>query len=163
MAAAPFVLLGAQIQVAAAWTGVAPGAPGTQTVAGTLTAGVDLSAWGAQVALPEKVVQVDATNFGSGAFRIILAGIKSLDVGLTFNQDFAAAALDAVLRSTLGGIGVYFYIDVKATSAVRSATNPSLVAQLLMSDYNPLVGAVGQLANNAYTWPANGAFTTLIA
>ena len=158
------VLTNATITVGTAWSGgSAPGLPGTQTVAGTITSGSDLSVYCTSVSIPLTMATQDATNFGSGAFRVVLGGIKSSDVSLSLNNDFAASALNDILRTTLGGLGSTVYLDIKSTNAVRSGTNPSYVFAVLLSQIQPVTGSVGNINAMSLTWPSTGAFATLIA
>jgi hypothetical protein len=159
--AAPFALLTASTLLGSAWTGTAPGTASTGS--GTINSGsgtyLDASAWATQVTLPQVVATLDVTSFGDAGFRRMIAGIKSLDVGLTFNQDLSASALHATINAI--GIGGTFYIDAKATNASRSATNPSLVAQLLVSSYPIVTGQVGAVAQVQVTWQSTGWFGVL--
>lgn len=157
------VLTNASITAGAAWTGTAPGLPGTQTVAGTVTSGSDLSVYCTSVSIPLTIATQDGTNFGSGAFRVTLGGIKSTDVSLSFNNDFAASALNDILRTTLGGLGSQVYLDIKPTSAARSVTNPSYVFAVLLTSIQPVSGSVGNINAMSLTWPSTGAFTVLTA
>lgn len=157
---AALVLLAPKILVGAAWTGTAPGAPGTQTVSGTITSSVDMSAMIQQVAIPLNVNEIDASNFGSGGYKINLAGLKDATVQLTFNQDFAASQVDATIWTTLV-FGATVYIDVNPTTAARSATNPSYVFAVVVGDYTPITGKVGDLVTPSVTWTVTGQFARL--
>lgn len=157
------VLTNATITVGAAWTGTGPGLPGTQTVSGTITSASDLSTYCTSVSIPLTIATQDATNFGSGAFRVMLGGIKSSDIALSLNNDFAASALNDILRTTLGGLGALVYIDIRPTSAARSATNPSYVFAVLLTEIQPVTGSVGSINAMSLTWPSTGAFATLTA
>lgn len=157
------VLTNATISAGAAWTGTAPGLPGTQTVAGTITTASDLSTYCTSVTLPLTIGTDDATNFGSGGFRVVLSAIKSTDVGLNLNNDFAASALNDILRTTLGGLGATVYLDVRATSAARSATNPSYVFACVITSLQPINGAIGSINSMSLTWPSTGKFEVLTA
>jgi len=114
-----------------------------------------------QVAINLATTTQDATNFGSGGFVNVLAGLKSATVAMTFNQDFAASQIHSLINTTLGGLGATAYLDIKATSAVRSATNPSYVFAVILTEYHPVMGQVGALATFGVTWPSTGAFVAL--
>ena len=156
------VLTNAMILAGAAWTGTSPGAPGTQTIAGTITSTSDLSAYCTNVELPEEVNMVDAANFGSGGYMIRLPGLKSAGIGLGFINDYAGSALDQILRVTFG-FGTLIYLDIKPTNSARSATNPSFVFATYISDYKPIVGSVGALSAPSVNWQTTGAFGYLTA
>lgn len=153
------VLTSATIQVGTAWTGTAPGTPGTQTISGTVSSPSDISAYVFQVEAPWNVDTPDASNFGSGGYVVQLAGMKSVGgLKLGINQDYAGAAIDSLVR---GWFGTTVYIDVKPTSAVRSATNPSAVYAAIVSQYIPVVGQVGNKAMMSLQWQVTGAFAVL--
>ena len=90
---AAFAVTSKTIQLAAAWTGTAPGAPGTQTIAGTLTSASDISAYvrsGGDAGT--SVAMLDGTNYASGGYTSQYPGLKSGD-DLTYDiiGDYAFA------------------------------------------------------------------------
>ena len=92
--------------------------------------------------------------------------ISSGTVQLNFNQDFAAANVDALfgLGGTLGlvvGQVTPYYIDIKPTSSARGATNPSFVAGFLNTGINSINGNVGDLAKVQASFPLTGRFIKL--
>ncbi len=150
-----------KIQLAAAWTGTAPGAPGTQTIAGTLSSASDISAYCTAVEVPFNVATQDGTTFGSGGFMVKYAGLKDGSLTLTLLNDFAATYLDSIIWTTLGGLGATVYFDVMPTSASRGTSNPSYVGAVIITDYKPIPVQVGGLAAVQVTWPTTGAFARL--
>ena len=160
---AALVLTNAQILTGTAFTTVAPGLPGTQVVAGTITSAVDISTYCTNVAVNVKAAMLDITNFGSGGYHAEIPGLKTGQVGLNFLQDYAAAALDAIVRTTLGGLGALIYVDVKATNAARAVTNPSFVFAAYIADYTFITGNVGALNLSMLPLTPTGAFAWLTA
>jgi hypothetical protein len=157
------VLTNASVQLAAAWTGTAPGLPGTQTIAGTLTTASDISAFTQSVGVETSSAMQDGTTFGTGGFVANYAGLKSGQLTLNLLNDFAASQLDAIIRTTLGGLGATVYYDVKPTSSARGTSNPSYVGAVILADWKPITTQVGNLTVVSVTWPITGAFTTLTA
>lgn len=161
---AAFVNTSRSILLGAAWTGTAPGLPGTQTVSGTLTSAQDISAYvkGGNPAV--KAAMQDGTTFTSGGFVVQYPGLRSGD-DITFDclSDFAASTLYPIVQTTLGGLGSLVYLDLKATSSARSATNPSFVAAAYISAWTPVTGAVGDLAAASLTLTITGKFDYLTA
>jgi hypothetical protein len=147
-----------------AWTGTAPGAPGTQSVSGTITSSTDFSIMTTAVNLSLTADEIDYTNFASGGWRLKTSGLKAGTVQLDFNQDYAASQLDALfgLGGTFG-FGTTFYLDVKPTSSARSATNPSTVISCVNLDYKPVAGKVGDLAVVSLQFPTTGQVARLTA
>lgn len=154
---AVFALTGATILVGTAWTGTAPG--GIATPSGTITTSTNISALVSQVELSLEADEIDFTNFASAGWRQKISGLQMGTVNLTLNQDFDASVTDAIfgLGGTLGfGSSSSLFMDIKATSAARSATNPSYVLRFLNLQYTPLAGSVGELATMSLTFPTTG-------
>lgn len=158
---AALVLTNCKIQIGAAWTGTAPGGPGSQTVAGTITTASDLSVFATSVEVPKKADVKESTNFGSGGYVTKAAGLKSASLKIGVNQDFAASQLHSIISGL--GLGAVVYYDVMPTNAVRSATNPSEVGQAIITSYTPVMGKVGDLLVLSLDWEVTGAFATLTA
>ena len=112
---------------------------------------------------PEDVVET--TAFGPVGERTRTSGLKDHSITLEFHNDFASGALESIIDGI--GIGQLANIQVKPTSAAVSATNPAYKAdnsgsgatkagQVLISEWTPLNGAVGELATVSVTWPVSG-------
>ena len=143
---AAFVNTSRTILLGAAWTGTAPGLPGTQTVSGTISSASDISSYVRGGAPSPSVAMLDGTNFASGGFTVQYPGLKSGDT-ITFDiiADFASSTVYPIIQTTLGGLGSLVYMDLKPTSSSRAATNPSFVAAAYVSQWSPLTGNVGDL------------------
>ena len=148
-----------KIQLAAAWTGTAPGTASTPS--GTLSSPSDISAYCTAVEVPFTVGTQDGTTFGSAGFTVKYASLKDGSLSLTLLNDFAATYLDSIIWSTLGGLGATVYFDVMPTSAARGTSNPSYVGAVIITDYKPIPVSVGGLAAVSVTWPTTGAFARL--
>lgn len=94
---------------------------------------------------------VETTNF-SGGGRERQAGLKDDSFELTFQQDFEAGSVDAVLYP-LYDEETEFEIEVRPTSAAVSATNPSYTATCILLEYSPLDGKVGDLSETKVKIP----------
>lgn len=157
------VLTNAQVQLSTTWTGTAPGLPGTQTISGTLASASDISAFVQSAGVETSVALQDGTTFGSGGFVSNYAGLKSATLTLNLLNDFAASQLDAIIRTTLGGLGATVYYDVKPTNSARGTSNPSYVGAVILSDWKPITTQVGNLTVVSVSWSTVGQFTTLTA
>jgi hypothetical protein len=159
---AAIVLTSATVLAGGAWTGTAPGAPGTQTVSGTITTSIDLSPFCTSVTINTTMALQEITNFASGGYTGQAAGLKSASVAFNFNQDFAVTTgLDYLINTTLSGLGDFFYCDIKPTSSARGTSNPSYVFELILAEYMPIVGNVGDKATVGVTFPVNFAWARL--
>jgi hypothetical protein len=135
-------------------------------VSGTVASSTDISTMITQVDVGLSVAQLETTNFGSGGWKTMTMGLKEGTLQLNFNQDFAASKIDALFGlggSIIPALGAYGYIDVKPTSAARSATNPSYVFQVYNSSYNPISGSVGALAVGTLQFTITGQIARLTA
>lgn len=106
------------------------------------------------------VEEVDKTSLGSAGWREVAAGLKSGSVTLNFQQDFAAGAIDSLLYPL---IGTEATVTIRSSSATVSASNPAYAAVVLISQYTPINGAVGDLATFDVTFPTIGAITRATA
>lgn len=114
---------------------------------------VVLSAYVRSVTLNTEAEDLEDTAMGD-TYRSRLGGLKDWSVDIEFNQDFAASAVDVTIFALLGTVVT---IKVRPTSAAIGATNPEYSGSVLISEYNPLDGSVGDLATTSVSWPGAGA------
>ena len=120
---------------------------------------VDMSLMCTKVTLKVSAADLENTAFG-GTYRSRIGGLKDASLDVEFNQDFAAAQVDALLWPLLGTVVAF---ELKPTSGAASATNPRYTGSVLIAEYSPLDGSVGDLAKNSASWPTSGSvlrFTT---
>lgn len=115
-------------------------------------AGVDYSDHVSQVEVSLKKDAVDTTNF-SGGGKEQAAGLKSDEFGVTFQQDFAAGSINAVLYN-LYNTEVEFEVAVKPTALAVSSTNPIYKGTCILLEYQPLSGSPGDLSETKVTFPS---------
>lgn len=113
---------------------------------------VDMSAMASKVTFKNSAGELDDTAFGDTSHSRV-GGLKDGTLSVDFNQDFAAAQVDATLWPIFGTVVA---IELKPTSAAPSATNPRYVGSVLINDYSPIDGSVGDLAKVSVTWPTSG-------
>jgi hypothetical protein len=121
---------------------------------------VDLSDHIASVTLSTSNDVVDTTGFSSTAARTRVAGLLDNSLTLEFHQDFATSNVEATIFPL---IGTNTTVIVKPTSSAVSATNPSYTCSASVVEWQPLSGAVGELATASVTWPISGAITKAVA
>ena len=103
--------------------------------------GVTLSDHANKVTVEDTRDSVDITAFGATS-KAITKGLGDAKITVTFFQDFAGGKTHATLQPLIGSTtGVT--IEVRATSAGRSATNPAALMTGLLMNYNMLDGSVG--------------------
>lgn len=113
----------------------------TLTDATVIVNGVTLSDHANNVQVEDTRDSVDITAFGATS-KAVTKGLGDAKITVTFFQDFAAGKVHATLQPLIGSTtGVT--IEVRATSAARSATNPAALMTGLLMNYNMLNGGVG--------------------
>lgn len=119
--------------------------------------GVNLSDHITSVSLSTSDDVVDTSAFGTGGARTRVAGLADNSVTLEFAQDYAAANVEATIYPLLGTLTTVVVTPTSATGG--TATNPSYTFSALVSEWQPLSGAVGELATASVTWPISGVIT----
>lgn len=114
----------------------------------------DLSTYCSKAELQLESEAKDVTTFGSAGWKEFLGGLKSGTLALEFKQDFAAAALDSILWPLFGTVVAF---EVRPTSAVVGTSNPKYTGSVLISQYNPVTGGVGDEATVSISLPTSGA------
>lgn len=125
------------------------------TNASVVFSGSDLSSYISSITLSTSLDVVDTTSFGNTA-RTRVAGLADNQVTVEFFQDFGSGLLESIVYPT---IGTSVAMVVKPVAEAVSATNPSFSFNALVSEWQPLSGAVGELATASVTWPISGAIT----
>jgi hypothetical protein len=121
---------------------------------------VNLSDHIASVTLNTSSDVVDTTGFSSTAARSRVAGLADNSVTLEFHQDFATSNVEATVYPLIGTTTTVVVTPVDTTV---SGTNPSYTFTALVAEWQPLSGAVGELATASVTWPISGAITKAVA
>jgi len=111
-----------------------------------------LASYLTQAELKTSANDITTTSFGN-TWVTRVAGLKEGSLTLQFNQDYAAAAVDATLWPLLGTSAT---VVIKPTSTAVSATNPAYTAVALVTETVPVSGTIGDLATFSVTWPTNG-------
>lgn len=83
-------------------------------------------------------------------------GLKSGNLSIEFQQDFAASEVDATLWPLLGSTTAF---EVKPTSGAVSSTNPKYSGNVLVNQHIPVANAVGELATMSVSFPTSGTIT----
>jgi hypothetical protein len=121
-------------------------------------AGTDISTNVASVTLTSSVNEVETTAFGQGAVTRV-AGLIDNSITLDLHQDYSA--VEGLVYPMLGGTAVT--ITVKPNGTAVSTANPSYTGSVLITEWTPVNGAVGELATVSVTWPISGTITKATA
>jgi hypothetical protein len=103
--------------------------------------GVVLSDHANKVTVTDNRDTVDVTAFGATS-KAIVKGLGDATISVDFFQDTAAGKTHATLQPLIAS-NTPVTIEVRPTSAARSATNPAAVMQGLLTTYNFLDGSIG--------------------
>ena len=95
-----------------------------------------------KVTIEDNRDAVDITAFGATS-KAVTKGLGDAKITVTFFQDFASGKVHATLQPLVGST-TPVTIEVRATSAARSATNPAALMSGLLMTYNMLDGGVGE-------------------
>ena len=121
---------------------------------------VNLSAWCTSASFKIDVDDQETTAFGTSGYRSRIGGLKDATLDLEFNQDLAAAAVNATLQPLVGTVVTF---TLKQSSAATSATNPEYQSSVLITEYTPIDGKVGDLASVKVSYPNTGAVVYAVA
>jgi hypothetical protein len=124
------------------------------TDVGVVLGGVDLSDHVASVEIAQNFDEVETTAFGDGG-RTRVAGLEDSSITLSFHQDFSAANVDATIAPLVGGTAS-FNIGPFGTAEPAAGTAPRYTGTVLITEWSPLNGAVGDLSTVDVTWPVSG-------
>lgn len=105
---------------------------------------------------PTADVKENTAMGAAGQSKTKLIGLKDWSVDAEFNQDFAAASVDATLWAIYAG-AVPVAIEVRPLSTARATTNPAWTGNVLLPNYTPFDGAVGDLSVTKLTLEGTGA------
>jgi hypothetical protein len=101
---------------------------------------VNLSAWVRSITVKDEVEAHDITTMGATA-KIEAPGLYQPGLSVTFKQDRASSAVDQTLAAIRGATAA---VEVRASSASASATNPKWTATVFAKSYTPIGGNVGE-------------------
>jgi len=102
---------------------------------------VDLSDHVKSLTLNYEAETQDDTAMGDDT-RSMLGGLKNWSASVEFHQDYAVGEVDVTIFSL---VGTSTAIEIRPTSAVVSATNPSYTGNGMVTTYSPVSGAVGDV------------------
>ena len=125
------------------------------TNASVTFASTDVSSYVSSITLSTSLDVVDTTSFGNSA-RTRVAGLADNQVTVEFFQDLGSGLLESIVYPTIGTSAA---MVIKPVAGSTTATNPSYSFNALVSEWQPLSGAVGELATASVTWPISGAIT----
>lgn len=121
---------------------------------------VDLSDHVTTVTISASADELEDSAMGD-SWRTFLQGVKSFDMTLEFNDDYAASEVDATLWAAFN-TGTNVTVVFKPTSASVSATNPSYTGSVVPQP-GDIGGGYGDLTKRSVTLRGSGALTRATA
>lgn len=119
---------------------------------------VDRSSWCNKIELTAEVEEKDVTTFASSGWKEVLGGIASGQLAIGFRNDVAASQLDETMW-TLFTAGSNVTFEVRASNAAVGTSNPKYTGSVLVREWKPIVGSVGDVNELDVTYPTSGAVT----
>ena len=114
--------------------------------------GTDISDHVIQVTVAVEVDEVETSAFGS-VWRTRIAGLKTGSIQIDYQNDYAASQASAVINPLLG-TNATVVVTQTGTGGTIAGT-----AVVLVTQTQPVNGAVGDLSTSSVTWPTTGTVT----
>lgn len=124
-------------------------------------AGGTISANVAQVTIAMEADDIEVTNFGGAGWRERIGGLKSGTFSMELHQDYAMGSIDSTFFANLGGT-VAVSVRPSGTAAVGTAS-PEYRFDVLVTGYDSVDSAVGDLATFSVSYPITGPVTRATA
>ena len=120
--------------------------------------GTDISGNVAAVTLSTTAAEVATTAFGSTAVTRV-SGLIDNSVTFAIHNDYNA--IDGIFFPLVGSTAVTCVVKPNGTAA--GTTNPSYTFSVLVTEWTPVNGAVGELNTADVTFPISGAITKALS
>jgi hypothetical protein len=114
--------------------------------------GTDISANVASISLTSSAAEVPTTAFGNTAITRV-SGLIDNSVTFSIHNDYNA--IDGLFFPLVGSTAVSCIVKPNGTAAASSA-NPSYTFSVLVTEWQAVNGAVGELATADVTFPISG-------
>ena len=120
--------------------------------------GTDISSNVASVTLNTSAAEVATTAFGSTAVTRV-SGLIDNSVTFSIHNDYNA--IDGLFFPLVGSTAVTCVVKPNGTAV--STANPSYTFSVLVTEWTPVNGAVGELNTADVTFPISGAITKALS
>jgi len=109
-----------------------------------------------KVELAIQVEDKEVTTYASAGWKERLGGLKEGTLGLSLFNDIAAGNLDQNFWTNLGSVLAF---EVRLTQSARSTANPGYIGNILVKEWKPIQGSVGDVATVDVSFPTSAAVT----
>jgi hypothetical protein len=115
--------------------------------------GNDLTQWCAKVEVVDEYEEKDVTTYASGGAKEVLGGLESGNVGISFKNSHTAGELDEIMWALRRTVPAF---TVRADAAAVSTSNPQYSGNILINQWSPIAGSVGDVNEFDVTFPLSG-------
>jgi hypothetical protein len=122
--------------------------------------GTDISNDVAAITLSTTAAEVPTTSFGSGGAVTRVAGLIDNSVTLSLHNEYSS--VEGLIYPLVGSTAVTMVIKPAGTAAAGTAS-PHFTFSVLVTEWSPVNGAVGELNTADVTWPISGTITKAVA
>jgi hypothetical protein len=106
----------------------------------------------------------ETTNFGSNGWRERVQGLGSGSLDIEWNQDYAAGGIDSIVWALATAAAGTSSVEVRpASTAAAGSSTPKYTGSVVLTGWNPIDSAVGDVATVSTSWPFTGAVTRATA
>jgi hypothetical protein len=105
------------------------------------------------VTVNTTAAEVETTTMGAGGVTRV-GGLQDSSVTLSMINDFSY--VEGIVYPLLGSTAT---VVVKPNGTAVGTANPSYTATVLISEWSPISGAVGEISTADVTWPVSGTVT----
>lgn len=109
-----------------------------------------------KVELTVDVEEKDVTHYASLGWKEVKGGIKSGGLGFGFFNDHDAGGIDELMWANIGEVVPF---EVRHTQDAISTSNPAYKGNLLLKEWKPINGGVGDVNELDVSWPTSGQIT----
>lgn len=113
----------------------------------------DLTQWCAKVELDDTFEEKDVSTFASGGAKEVLGGQESGSLGITFRNSHTAGELDSIMWALRRTVVTF---TTRADAAAVSTSNPQYSGSILVNQWSPIMGSVGDVNELDVTYPLSG-------
>lgn len=123
---------------------------------------VNISGYCSKVEITTNVEKKDVTTFADSGWKKLLGGLKSGQVAVTLINDMLDDDLDEDMY-TLFAAGVPVTFEFRSSNAAVGVSNPKYTGKILIDQWKPISGGVGDVNMASYTWDMSEAVTRATA
>lgn len=109
-----------------------------------------------KIELAIQVEDKDVTTYASLGWKERLGGLKEGTLGLSLFNDIAFGQIDANFWTNLGSVIAF---EVRLTQSARTTSNPGYIGNVLIKEWKPIQGSVGDVATVDVSFPTSGVVT----